>query len=168
MSLREPITEEWLREVGFRWHQFDRQPNKQWLLWLGDCLREGEGWCFTGTEDLGLELAYNKPSDNWFCWLRSDAAHRYHRFIHVRHLKVRGDVIQLVVALTGFEWIPANHMNGCVLRPERADYYRREADRLDNRIREQSTKWYEAEKDDSRGGALPEHVDAAIKNGGAK
>ena len=30
-----PLTEEWLKENGFKWHQFDRQPDKHWLLWLG-------------------------------------------------------------------------------------------------------------------------------------
>ncbi len=29
MILNEPITEEWLKSVGFKWHQFDRQPDKQ-------------------------------------------------------------------------------------------------------------------------------------------
>ncbi len=32
------ITEDWLYAVGFRWHQLDRQPNKQWLLWLGNAI----------------------------------------------------------------------------------------------------------------------------------
>jgi hypothetical protein len=31
-SKSEPITEEWLKAVGFRWRQIDRQPSKQWLL----------------------------------------------------------------------------------------------------------------------------------------
>lgn len=168
MSLHIPITEDWLKEIGFRWHQFDRQPNKQWLLWLGDCLREADGWGFTSYEDLGIELAYNKPSDDWFCWLRSDAAGRYHRFLHIRHIKVRGDVIQLIVALTGFDWLPANHIDGCVLKPEHAESRRREAERLDQQLLRGRTKWSEAEKDDSRGRPLPEHLDAAIKNGGAK
>jgi len=29
------LTEEWLKRVGFKWHQLDRQPDKHWLLWLG-------------------------------------------------------------------------------------------------------------------------------------
>lgn len=36
----DPITEEWLKSVGFKWHQFDRQPDKHWLLWLGGGLKE--------------------------------------------------------------------------------------------------------------------------------
>lgn len=168
MILNDPITEEWLKEVGFRWHQFDRQPNKQWLLWLGDCLREEGGWCFTGTEDLGIELAYNKSSDNWFCWVRSDAAHRYHRFIHIRHLKVKGDVIQMVVALTGHDWMPKNHINGSCLRPEHAEYRRQEEDRIDQRMLRENHKWFDIEKDDSRGGANAQHMQAAIDGKQAK
>lgn len=38
--LNNPITEEWLKSVGFKWHQLDRRPEKQWLLWLGDALPE--------------------------------------------------------------------------------------------------------------------------------
>lgn len=30
-----PLTEEWLRQAGFRWDQLDRQPTKQWTLWMG-------------------------------------------------------------------------------------------------------------------------------------
>ena len=50
----EPITEEWLREVGFKWHQFDRQPTKHWLLWLADTFPRR---MFHDNEDFGIELA---------------------------------------------------------------------------------------------------------------
>ena len=82
----EPITEDWLREVGFKWHQFDRQPNKQWLLWVSDACGQ---WGSSG-DDLGVELAAGSydaergDREGWFCWLRSDVSHRYSRFIHVR------------------------------------------------------------------------------------
>lgn len=44
------ITEEWLKSVGFKWHQFDRQAVKEWLLWLGDVCDPGDA------EALGIEL----------------------------------------------------------------------------------------------------------------
>src|SRR5579885_196517 len=53
--LRVPITEEWLKSIGFRWHQFDRQPDRHWLLWLGGAI--GDGAAFTSYEDLGIEVA---------------------------------------------------------------------------------------------------------------
>lgn len=48
----DPITDEWLKSVGFKWHQFDRQPGK---LWLGGGLKEKP--CLTSYEDIGIELA---------------------------------------------------------------------------------------------------------------
>ena len=164
MSLRDPITEEWLREVGFRWHQLDRQPDKHWLLWLGDALREKDGWGFTSYEDLGIELAPSlNDKGDWFCWLRGDSAGRYHRFIHIRKLFERGEVVQLIVALTGADWWPQNHINGCVLRPDQAEARRNESQRLDRVLMSQRTKWSGIEKDDSRGRALPEHMESAIE-----
>jgi hypothetical protein len=164
--LNEPITEEWLREVGFKWHQFNRQPDKQWLLWLGDACRTGQS--FEGTEDIGIELAAGRDGW-WFCWLRSDCAHRYSRFLHVRHMRVRGDVIRLVVAITDQSWEPKNHRFGSCLKPDQAERARLDDERLDRRMMLQTGHpWRDVEKDDSRGGALPEHMQGAIDGGQAK
>src|SRR5580700_3412261 len=78
-----PITEEWLKESGFRWHRLERQPDKHWLLWLGDAM--GDGY-MTSYEDIGIEVAPMFKRQEWFCWLRSDCAGQYHRFIHLRHI----------------------------------------------------------------------------------
>jgi len=162
MILNEPITEEWLKSVGFKWHQFDRQPDKQWLLWLGDFCSPG------ATEDLGIELAPGVSDGAWFCWLRSDCSSRYSRFLHIRHMKVKGDVIRLVVALTDSSWSPENHINGAAMTQKRADSIRADWDRLDKRIMREGHPWRDIEKDDSRGGALPEHMQYAIDAGLAK
>lgn len=173
-STREPITEDWLREVGFKWHQVERQPNKQWCLWLSQCFDDGAMWRFTGAEDLGIELAYSKlaPDDQegfWFCWLRGDTAGRYHRFIHIRHLRFQSEVIQLVEAFTALPWNPANHFYGVVYCGQHAARMRQEQERFGRpETRGEITKWYEAEKDDTRDRALPEHLDEAIKSGKAK
>lgn len=29
------ITEDWLRDCGFKWEQHERQPAKHWVLWIG-------------------------------------------------------------------------------------------------------------------------------------
>jgi hypothetical protein len=152
--LNDPITEEWLKSVGFKWHQFDRQPDKQWLLWLGDP-------CAHDTQDIGIELAPWKDGE-WFCWLRSDTAHRYSRFLHVRHMRVVGDVIRLIVAITDQDWNPANHFHGADNTPQRAARIREDRERLDQRIMRDGRPWRDIEKDDSRGGALPEHMQHAI------
>jgi hypothetical protein len=163
-----PITEDWLRESGFKWHQLDRQPGKHWLLWLGDAVRARDG-SLMSYEDIGIELgpdAYtgrDKP-EAWFCWFRSDAAGRYHRFIHLRHLRWQREVIALVEAISGQAWDPANSFYGSLVSPERAAQHRAEdAKRLDRELRHKGYPWSEIEKDDSRGRALPEHLEAHEK-----
>lgn len=165
------ITEDWLREAGFKWHQLDRQPDKHWLLWLGDAINGVRG--FTSFEDLGIELAptwftkEGEQPESWHCWLRSDAAGRYHRFIHVRHLKTTDELIALIEALTGQKWEPANVWYGSLKPPEIAKWLREEREkRLDRQLTlgaEPHAKWCEVEKDDTRGRALPEHLEAHAK-----
>lgn len=160
------ITEDWLREVGFKWHQLDRQPHKHWLLWLGDAIRAKDG-SLTSYEDIGVEVAYgsyagrDKP-DGWFCWLRSDAAGRYHRFIHLRHLDLRAELVAIVEAISGQPWNTENHWYGSLVSPEQSARNRAEHDRLDRKFRRDGYPWSEAEKDDSLGGALPDHLNAHL------
>lgn len=177
----EPISDEWLRAVGFKWHQLERQPSKQWLLWLGAVVgRDPDGGrrMFSDTEDLGIELApcwYPNAvggtggfEGQWFCWLRADTAGRYHRFLHIRHLRYTDELVGMIEGLTGQTWDPLNNMYGCMLPPDQAAYRRAEAERLDRKLAQERTKWSEAEKDDSRGRALPEHMTAAIEADKAK
>lgn len=163
----EPITEDWLKSIGFKWHEFERQNAKHWLLWLGGGLRQKPS--LTDVEDIGIELSPGwRDEQEWFCWLRSDAAGRYHRFIHLRHVTTRGDVIGLVEAISGRPWTPENHIYGSLHSPEAAERIRRDLQRPDQRLRFSAPRWAEIEKDDGRGRALPEHMTAAIKGGGAK
>lgn len=161
MNASEPITEDWLLSVGFKWHQFDRQPTKQWLLWLGWGLREDGA--FTGPEDLGIELSVTTVGDHcgetWHCWLRSDVAHRYSRFVHVRHLSAQADVVRLIEALTGYAFSADNVRYGQLLTPERAERFRKEDERLDQRLM-RASPWSSIERDPTIGGALPEHAEA--------
>lgn len=146
----EPLTEEWLAKVGFCWHQLDRQPQRHWLMWLDTERR----WA----NEVGLELASGAIGGEWFCWLRSDTAHRYSRFVHVRHIKTRGELIRLVEGLTGRDWRPEDHLYGRAMTPKRAARERAEDERLDRRMMREHPAWREIEKDDTRGGALPEHL----------
>lgn len=154
-----PINEEWLRDSGFKWHQVDRQPGKHWLLWIGNVMG-----CFSSFEDLGIEIAecQNKQRE-WFCWLRSDTAGRYHRFIHLRKVTTCSEIIGIVEALTLLPWNPDNHIYGSLFDAEHAAHIRRDNQRLDHIIRQERPKWSETEKDDSRGRALPEHLEAHAK-----
>jgi hypothetical protein len=162
MGETELITEDWLKSVGFRWSQIELQPHKHWILWLGGAIDDGS---LIDREDIGIEITpmrFNNAngdgvgSDAWFCWLRSDAAGRYHRFIHLRHIRTQADLIAIIVAISGQAWAPENHYHGGILSPRQAERYRKRADRLDLKIRDQDT-WYDLEKDQTAGGALPEH-----------
>lgn len=174
-----PITEDWLKESGFKWHEFERQPNKHWLLWLGGGLRQRPS--LTSFEDIGIELTWDGYQNHageivgntgeWFCWLRSDAAGRYHRFIHLRHVSTRRDVTALIEAISGRPWTPENHIYGHLYAPKDADRIRQELGRLDRQMTLGASphhKWRDVEKDDTRGRALPEHMQAAIEGGKAK
>jgi hypothetical protein len=161
----EIISAEWLRDVGFKWHQTELQPDKHWLLWLGSAVRAHDD-SLMSYEDLGIELAPGMDlagAPRWFCWLRSDAAGRYHRFIHLRYLRTRGDVRAMVALLSGQAWDVRNHWYGSCVSPAQAEHSRREHARIDRRFREERATWSEAEKDPTRGGALPEHLEAHIK-----
>lgn len=156
-----PITEEWLKAVGFRWEQFHRQPEKQWVLWLGSALEES----WTDTQDLGLEICSGGIDGTWFCWLRADTSSRYHRFIHIRHIRFQCEVAALIEALTGQKWNIENHWYGSVLSSRRAEQTRAEHNRLDKRIHREQHPWYENEKDPDRARASSPTLDAAIKGG---
>lgn len=157
--MNELITEDWLKSVGFKWHQFDRQPNKHWLLWIGGSV----GDRITSFEDMGVELAPTMNRDSWFCWLRSDTAGRYHRFIHIRHIRTQDELIRIVEALTGRDWNPDNNLFGSMHSPENAERIRQDIGRLDHKVREMSSPWADVEKDDTMGRALPEHMEAHAK-----
>jgi len=153
------ITEEWLKTAGFKWHQSDRQPDKHWLLWLGSAI-PGLMTCY---EDLGIEVAPGRRG-SWFCWLRGDSAGRYHRFIHIRHIENTAQLVRLIEALTGQDWDVSNNIGGSMTTPDQAERIRDEWDRLDRRIRRDASKWSSVEKDDTRGRALPEHLEAHAKS----
>lgn len=157
--VNQAISEQWLAAVGFKWHQLPRYPTKHWVLWLGgrQFLRD--------YEDLGVELASDNAGASWFCWLRSDFASRYHRFIYLRDLTTRKELILLVEALSRLPWIPENNLYGAMRTPKEAAQIRSEHDRLDRVLLRTKEPHYDIEKDDTRGGALPEHKE--IVEGGS-
>lgn len=149
----DPITEEWLRAVGFKWHQLARQPDKHWLLWIGEL-------CGSSFEDLGIEVAPSgRDADPWwFCWLRADYSGRYSRFVHIRHLRSTRDLTLMFEGLTRTMWTPTEtHIGGIAYTWEHAKRLRAEDQRLD-RLVMRETPWRDTERDDTRGRALPEHL----------
>lgn len=161
-----PISDQWLKDTGFKWHQLERQPTKHWLLWLGAAIRRN-GLGFVDDEDLGIEISNGgwpgREQDWWFCWLRSDTSHRYGRFIHIRHVRTAADVIQLVEAFTGQPWDPSNHLYGSVRTPENAALIREADNRLDRRLMAEGHPWREQERDPTIGRPLLEHLEAHEK-----
>jgi hypothetical protein len=151
------ITEEWLREVGFKWHQLERQPGKHWLLWVGDLCGK-----HTTYEDLGIELALVSFTDptTWHCWLRADTSSRYSRFLHVRYLRTQDELTRLFEGLTGCAWNASNHFGGTARTPDAAARIRAERERLDLRMLHEGQPWRSIETDNSRGRPLPEHLQA--------
>ncbi len=171
-DVNELISEDWLRSVGFKWHQIDRQLSKHWVLWLSQCFDCGQPRRVASADDLGIEVAANTPVHGeevgfWFCWLRSDLGGRYSRFIHVRHLRTCLELVRLIEGITGRLWKPSNHLYGMVRCDECASQIQAENERLDRIVTMTRPRWYVAESDDSRGTALPEHVEEALKRGGA-
>lgn len=163
--MTEPITEEWLRSVGFKWHQLERQPNRHWLLWLGNAMPKG---FMASYEDIGVEVAPS-ISGTWFCWLRSDVSHRYGRFIHIRNLTTTAELVRLIEGITGQAWDPKNNIYGSMLRPDDAERTRAERERLDLKmLNEGWAKWNATEADDDRGRPLLDHMQAAIDAGKAE
>lgn len=155
--LDDPLSESWLASVGFKWHQMDRQPSRHWMLWIASVLPRRQFVCH---EDLGIEVADGAMDGEWFCWLRADTSGRYHRFIHLRHIRTPRDLVRIIEGITGEAFIPADCQTGLMLRPEVAARRREEWERLDLQILADGHSWHPGEKDDTRGRALPEHRQA--------
>lgn len=171
MTEQIPITEEWLKEVGFKWHQLERQPSKHWLLWVGAAVA-GDEISFASFDDIGIEVAdmrYENSAgdvvgrDAWFVWFRSDSSGRYHRFIHVRHMRWRHELVKFVEAVSGQDWNPENHLYGQLRTPKQTALLRERDKRFDRQIMRDGYPWSDVEKDDTCGGALPEHLEAHEK-----
>lgn len=129
------ISEDWLRECGFKWEQLDRQPSKHWLLWIADaCIDPVKDRMWSSPDDLGIEVAQDSQSKWWYCWLRADYAGRYSRLLHIRHITQKAEVIELIEALTGRSFVPSDCLYGSFRSPDVANRMRQENERLDRRI----------------------------------
>jgi len=155
------VTEEWLRDAGFKYTTPDKRypDRKHWVLWFGSCID-------CGSDELAIELAIIDFKRDWFCWLRSDTAHRYHRFIHLRHLKYIRELEDLVAGLTGQAWDVANNVYGVMQSPEVAARYRSESERLDRKFIAGNCPWDTTERDEDL--AKPSHEDRRIAIGGKR
>lgn len=153
------ITEDWLRDCGFKWEQHERQPHKHWLLWIGGaCVESHKGWR-RDHDSLGIELSADDRG--WMCWLRSDIAGRYSRLLYIRTVYRQSDVEAIVQALTGCPVNWRNSLYGALRSPEDAARLYEERMRLDQRInlgwvdRVDQEKGIKGIDKDKRGAQLP-------------
>lgn len=111
MSVME-ITEEWLASVGFKYREpGERQQFRMWRL------------TFSEPDDYGMYLETTMPGHlnangehvgrdrGWFLWLG-----REHKFMHLRHVWHREEIIAIVEALVGQTWEPTRMGNVKVRR----------------------------------------------------
>ncbi len=157
------ITEDWLRDCGFKWEQLDRQPSKHWLLWIGSACLDYDRT--NDPDSLGIELAkvdrHDEYQNLWYCWMRSDIAGRYSRLIHIRYVYLQAEVEGIIEALTGRKVDWRDSMYGSLKSPAHAEQLRQDRMRLDQRINHAWVDRVDAEKGiagidkDKRGATLP-------------
>ena len=132
--MSEPITETWLRDVGFKWGD-EFNGVKHWILWMGGAVASKNSFA---SEDLGVEVAKTFSNDGaWHCWIRADYCGRYSRFVHIRYLRHQHELTELIAAMTGFPFDPANSAYGSYHRPEAAERLRGYRERLEVQMAEQ-------------------------------
>lgn len=144
------ITEEWLKEIGFKWFDVERS-DKHWILWMGSAIAENRKYRSSSHDDFGLELSkFHPEEDNWGVFYRADYAGRYSRFIFCRDVWEQEQLIRLIEALTDTPFDVQNIMYGNLYRPEQAEYYRKQdAERLDRRIALEN-RWRDDEQDETK------------------
>ena len=106
------ITEEWLGEVGFKYREpGERQQFRHWTLTFSEPDDYGmylettmPGWLNASGEHIGADLG-------WFLWLG-----REHKFIHLRHVWEREEIVAIVEALIGAKWEPSRMGNVPIAR----------------------------------------------------
>jgi hypothetical protein len=74
----------------------------------------------------------------------------------------------MVKGITGLPWKPENNRYGRMMTDKQCEADDRERDRLDRVMLRHNPKWAEIEKDDTRGEALPGHMEDSIKKGTSK
>lgn len=144
------ITEEWLKEIGFKWFDHERS-EPHWLLWMGNVIAQERKFRVTSFEDFGLEISKFQRDENiWGVFFRADYAGRYTRFLYCRDVTEQEQLIKLIEALTDMPFDKQNVLYGNYYRPEQAAHFREEDQRRFDRQMALGHKWSDDEKDDSK------------------
>jgi hypothetical protein len=146
------ITEVWLKENGFKWHEVERS-GVHWLLWMGGCIANhpDKKYHSHSYDDFGIELSKFMPNEPvWSVFYRADYAGRYSRFIYVREVWEVEQLTRLIEAITDIPFDKANTWYGSLIRPEQAARYReQEKHRLDRTMALEG-RWLNDEKDPTK------------------
>lgn len=130
-----------------------------------------------GKTNAGLLIAEQLAAQGWICVMvdpEGEIESMYGKAVagvaELRERLARRDSPFVVVSAgDASEFIPYGRAILSAAEEHRKPIFlRAEHDRLDRRLLRERTRWAEIEKDDSRGHALPEHMEAAVKAGVAK
>jgi hypothetical protein len=128
------ITREWLHEVGFG-------RDDPWSLWL----REGTGTSTSDLVEAGMIAVELSPvpehEGRWFCRLRTHMLDGLNHAVLLRQIARRRDLVDIVEAISGQSWDPANHFMGRLVTPERAAQNRDAIARLDEHLQDLGPAW---------------------------
>lgn len=106
------ISEDWLAEVGFKYREpGERQPFRHWTLTFSEPDDDGMYLETTMPGCLNAKGEHVGADRGWFLWLG-----REHKFIHLRHVYEREEIVAVVEALTGLPWVPTRMGNVKVRR----------------------------------------------------
>lgn len=98
------ITEDWLRENGFRLvpqRNDERTEPTVRLRRLAIKGASGKQNIFESPDDLNIDIAANSIAGDWYVWLHQEDPYR---FIHVRQFRYQHEIVKLYEALTGAAW----------------------------------------------------------------
>lgn len=108
----EPITDEWLSSVDFKWRQSDRQPHKHWTLCLNVEDQKSLSWVQTKIEVQRSgwqgKKEYIGDPDSWMLWITDT----FDRTAFVGRIRHKSDIIGIAEIITRRKWNPDTHLYG--------------------------------------------------------
>lgn len=146
------ITEQWLKDNGFKWHDVERS-GRHYLLWIGSCIAENpvKNYRVNSHDDFGIELSkFQEDVNSWSVFYRADFAGRYSRFLFTREVWETEQLTRLIEAITDIPFDKSNVWYGNLLRPEQAEHLRAEENHRLDRTWALQGKWRDDEKDETK------------------
>lgn len=96
------LTENWLADVGFKYREpGERQSFRHWTLQFSEWTDHGLYIETTMPGVINRHGEHVGKDSGWFVWLG-----REHKFMHIRHMYYRKEMVALVEAVSGKPWTP--------------------------------------------------------------